>query len=180
MPLEQYAEAKTLEALQRAYLDRIIDPPEARGSDAYYGKIQEICAQGIDQSDLACVADASFIALFDLCRASFVKRIQQNGAVKDICDTRGSSERTATSSISTCGLPRLASGCGGACQRATPAESLLWVAWLSMDSCAYFSVAADRFTLAAEAPLSSPRTSWNRQTGSGSAITLTSGCGRRA
>lgn len=88
MPFEQYAEATTLEALQRVYFDRIIDPPEARASDAYYGKIQELCTPGADQSDLACVADASSIALFDLCRASFVKRTQQNGAVKDICDTK--------------------------------------------------------------------------------------------
>jgi hypothetical protein len=88
MPFGQYAEAKTLEALQRVYFDMIIDPPEAQASDAYYGKIQELCTQGADQFDLACVADASSIALFDLCRASFVKRIQQNGAIKDICDTK--------------------------------------------------------------------------------------------
>jgi hypothetical protein len=88
MLLEEYAEAKPLEALQRVYFNKIIDPPEAKVSDAYYGKIQELCTQGADQSDLACVADASFIGLFDLCRASFVKRIQQNGAEKDICDTK--------------------------------------------------------------------------------------------
>jgi hypothetical protein len=87
MPFEQYAEAKTLEKLQRAYFDRIIDPREARSSDAYYGKIQELCESGADQSDLACVTDASFIAMFDLCRTSFVKRVLENGVVKDICDT---------------------------------------------------------------------------------------------
>lgn len=88
IPYEQYAQAKTLEALHRVYFDKIIDPPEARASDAYYGKIQELCTQGADQSDLACVADASFIALFDLCRASFVKRTCVNGITKDICDTK--------------------------------------------------------------------------------------------
>ena len=88
MPFKGYAEAKTLEALQRLYFDTIIDPPDARSLDAYYGKIQKLCTQGAERSDLACVADASYIALFDLCRASFVKRIQQNGAEKDICDTK--------------------------------------------------------------------------------------------
>jgi hypothetical protein len=93
MAVNEYAGAAkaTLEALQRLYFDKIIDPPpraNARDSDVYYGKIQELCTQGADQSDLACVGDASFIALFDLCRASFVKRIQQNGAVKDSSDTK--------------------------------------------------------------------------------------------
>jgi hypothetical protein len=88
MPFESYAEAKALEVLQRLYFDTIIDPPEARGSsDRYYGKIEKLCMQGVDQEDLGCVADASYIALLDLCRASFVKRIEKNGAMRDICGT---------------------------------------------------------------------------------------------
>jgi hypothetical protein len=89
MPFELYAEAKTLGALQLLYFDRIIDPPEARGSpDPYYGKIEKLCTQTAGHADLGCVADASYIALFDLCRASFVKRVRENGAAKDICDTK--------------------------------------------------------------------------------------------
>jgi len=74
MTVEAYTAAQTLCALHGAYFDNIIDPPGADRRDSYYGPIEDLSAA---------VSDASYIGAFDLCRASFVKRVKENGTVKD-------------------------------------------------------------------------------------------------
>jgi hypothetical protein len=96
MPVEKYAEADTLKAFQGVFFDNIIDPPTPANSrdrrpvpqtDAYYGPIEKLSA---------CLPNASYIVLFDLCRASFVRRLQVNGTVKDKSSDRVIRDACAT------------------------------------------------------------------------------------
>jgi hypothetical protein len=57
--------------LQFLFLDQIIAKNGSALSDPYYGPIERFCGS---------LPDASRIALFDLCRASYVKRTFVNGA----------------------------------------------------------------------------------------------------
>jgi hypothetical protein len=72
--VEAYAAAQTLADLHGTFFDSIIDPPFAVRSDSYYGPIEALSVA---------VPDASYISLFDLCRASFVKRMEQDGTLRD-------------------------------------------------------------------------------------------------
>ena len=73
VPFQSYAKASavSLGALQFLFLDQIIAPNGSALGDPYYGPVEQFCGS---------LPDASRIALFDLCRASYVKRTFVNGS----------------------------------------------------------------------------------------------------
>jgi len=84
MPVEAYASAVSLRSLQILFLNEIIALNGSAIGDRYYGPIEQLCAS---------LPDASRIALFDLCRASYVKRTFVNGRETHKSDAKTVEER---------------------------------------------------------------------------------------
>ena len=84
VPVQDYAEMDSLRSLQTLFLTQIMARNGYGPADRYYGPIEQLCAS---------LPDASRIALFDLCRASYVKRTIESGREIHLADGKIVEER---------------------------------------------------------------------------------------